>query len=345
MRSPASLVAWTVLLVAGSAAPASASVMTRFPVPTKHAKALAITPGTHGDLWFSEYGADRIGRITTKGRITEYRFPTLKRPARVVTARNGSIWVAGTNRFARVTLTTRRTQSGRRVATAKIVEFHKPTQGFQGQVTSLAASPDGSVWYAGFGCYGQISPSGKVAEHVDRASLGGRSIAVTPQGTVWLSSGTGAIARLGSGGAVVQSLRLPADPAPVAGVARDARVGPLVAAPDGSVWSRIGYGAAQNADTSRVVRMAPSGAMSVPAVDASELSVIAGPGGRVWYATGSDPWSLNPAGPAGEATTAFAPFRAPGPLLSIAPDAGGDFWFTQGSVNAIGRVRLTRGPG
>jgi len=337
VRSPATLVASAALLVAGGAAPAAASVVTQFPVPTKHAEPLAITPGTHGDLWFSEYGANRIGRITTKGRVTEYRFPTLKRPGRVVTARDGSIWVAGTNRFARVTL---RTRPGRR-AVAKIVEFHKPTQGFQGQVTSLAASPDGSVWYAGFGCYGQISPAGKVAEHVDRASLGGRSIAVTPQGAVWLSSGTGAIARLGSDGTPAQSLQVPADPAPVAGVARAAGVGPLVAAPDGSVWMRVGYGAAQNADTARVIRMAPSGAMAAPAVDAAALRVIAGPGGSVWYATGSDPWSLDPAGPAGEATKTYAPFRARGPLLSFAPDDRGDFWFTQGSANAIGRVRLT----
>jgi len=337
VRSPATLVASAALLVAGGAAPAAASVVTQFPVPTKHAEPLAITPGTHGDLWFSEYGANRIGRITTKGRVTEYRFPTLKRPGRVVTARDGSIWVAGTNRFARVAL---RTRPGRR-AVAKIVEFHKPTQGFQGQVTSLAASPDGSVWYAGFGCYGQISPAGKVAEHVDRASLGGRSIAVTPQGAVWLSSGTGAIARLGSDGTPAQSLQVPADPAPVAGVARAAGVGPLVAAPDGSVWMRVGYGAAQNADTARVIRMAPSGAMAAPAVDAAALRVIAGPGGSVWYATGSDPWSLGPAGPAGEATKTYAPFRARGPLLSFAPDDRGDFWFTQGSANAIGRVRLT----
>src|SRR2546430_9920188 len=47
------------------------SVVTEFPIPTPASGATAITRGADGNLWFTEFNADRIGRITTAGAASE----------------------------------------------------------------------------------------------------------------------------------------------------------------------------------------------------------------------------------------------------------------------------------
>jgi virginiamycin B lyase len=39
-------------------------------------RAYGITLGSDGNLWFTERFANRIGKITTSGTITEYDLPT-----------------------------------------------------------------------------------------------------------------------------------------------------------------------------------------------------------------------------------------------------------------------------
>jgi len=53
----------------------TSGVMTQFPIPTAHARALTIVKGPDGNLWFCESNANKIGKITTSGVITEYTLP------------------------------------------------------------------------------------------------------------------------------------------------------------------------------------------------------------------------------------------------------------------------------
>jgi hypothetical protein len=52
-------------LVGGTAAPAAASFVTEFPVPTAGSTPFGIASGPDGALWFTEQSANKIGRITT----------------------------------------------------------------------------------------------------------------------------------------------------------------------------------------------------------------------------------------------------------------------------------------
>ena len=56
----------------GVAEQALAQTITVFPVPTASSYPRGIVTGPDGALWFTEPGANKIGRITTTGVITEF---------------------------------------------------------------------------------------------------------------------------------------------------------------------------------------------------------------------------------------------------------------------------------
>ena len=50
------------------------AVVTEFPLATAGSLPGDIARGSDGNLWFTEFGSDRIGRITPAGVITDHRF-------------------------------------------------------------------------------------------------------------------------------------------------------------------------------------------------------------------------------------------------------------------------------
>ncbi len=65
-----------------------------------------IAAGPDGNLWFTEYGGNKIGKITTGGVITEFALPTAgSQPSGIALGPDGSLWFteyAG-NRIGRIT--------------------------------------------------------------------------------------------------------------------------------------------------------------------------------------------------------------------------------------------------
>ena len=54
---------------------------------------LTIMQGPDSALWFSEGAANKIGRITTSGSITEFSLPTPSRvPINIVAGPNTTVW-------------------------------------------------------------------------------------------------------------------------------------------------------------------------------------------------------------------------------------------------------------
>ena len=83
---------------------AAAGTITEFPVPGSAPS--VITAGPDGNLWFTEFNAGKIGRITPSGSITEFAIPTANSRSQGITAGpDGNVWFAEslTSRIGRIT--------------------------------------------------------------------------------------------------------------------------------------------------------------------------------------------------------------------------------------------------
>jgi virginiamycin B lyase len=65
----------------------SAGEVTRIAIPTQRSRPYDLARGPDGAFWFEEGRANKIGRITPQGSVTnEYPIPTLKSKAHALTA-------------------------------------------------------------------------------------------------------------------------------------------------------------------------------------------------------------------------------------------------------------------
>ncbi len=51
-----------------------------------------ITAGPDGALWFTNFGGDSIGRITTTGTVTAYRHTSIDFPEWITAGPDGALW-------------------------------------------------------------------------------------------------------------------------------------------------------------------------------------------------------------------------------------------------------------
>jgi streptogramin lyase len=76
------------------------------PIPTPSAIPLGITTGPDGNLWFTEAGGNKIGRITPAGIITEFTIPTPNSsPFGITLGPDQNLWFteANGNKIGRIT--------------------------------------------------------------------------------------------------------------------------------------------------------------------------------------------------------------------------------------------------
>src|SRR5262249_55924297 len=96
-----------------------------------------ITRGPDGNLWFTESIADRIGRITPAGVVTQFSLPFLSQPSEITAGPDGNLRVTepGTSRIGRIT------------PAGVITEFSAGiTPG--SNPFGIAVGPDGNIWFA-----------------------------------------------------------------------------------------------------------------------------------------------------------------------------------------------------
>jgi streptogramin lyase len=125
----------------GTIKPAAAQTFTEFPIPTVSSGPFGITAGPDGALWFSEYNAGKIGRITAAGVITEFPIPTTNsQPYGITAGPDGALWFTenggggnGGNRIGRVT------------TAGVMTEFPIPTA--SSEPAGITTGPDGALWF------------------------------------------------------------------------------------------------------------------------------------------------------------------------------------------------------
>src|SRR5215469_1923412 len=101
----------TVLLLA-SAGTATAQTITEYPIPTPNSGPFGIAAGFDLAAWFTEISANKIGRITTAGAISEFSLPpapsgpVVTRPSDITAGPDGALWFIwgpGANKIGRIT--------------------------------------------------------------------------------------------------------------------------------------------------------------------------------------------------------------------------------------------------
>lgn len=66
-----------------------------YDLKTANARPHAIITGSDGALWFTQWGSNQIGRITTSGEIMEYEIPTANsEPHGIAVGADKAIWFA-----------------------------------------------------------------------------------------------------------------------------------------------------------------------------------------------------------------------------------------------------------
>jgi virginiamycin B lyase len=112
--------------------------VTEFPIPTANSNAFSITLGPDGNLWFTEVGGNKIGRITPAGVITEFSngLTAGTVPGGITAGPDGALWfteIAG-DKIGRMT-------------TAGVVTDQIPIA--TGSAThEITTGPDGALWFA-----------------------------------------------------------------------------------------------------------------------------------------------------------------------------------------------------
>lgn len=77
--------------------------VTEFSIPTANSTPFAITAGADGNIWFTETGGNKIGRISLAGAITEFSAPGA--PGGITAGPDGALWFTeiGGNKIGRMT--------------------------------------------------------------------------------------------------------------------------------------------------------------------------------------------------------------------------------------------------
>ena len=79
-----------------TASVAGTATITEFSLPTANSGPLGIAAGRDGNLWFTETHANRIGRITPAGAVTEFS-TVVCCPTGIAAGPDGALWFAESN--------------------------------------------------------------------------------------------------------------------------------------------------------------------------------------------------------------------------------------------------------
>ncbi|SKG70783.1 hydrolase [Mycobacteroides abscessus subsp. bolletii] len=313
-------------LIPSFAAPAATSALVR----TKHKLGrlrgpATITAGPDGNLWFTESLANKIGRITPDGQVTEFSAGLSRgsAPDRITAGPDGNLW------FTQVLGNT----IGRITPDGQITEFAglSPNSGPFG----ITAGPDGNLWFTETrgNRIGRITPDGQITEFPSGSNplAMPTDIVAGPDGNLWYTERFGGIGRITPAGVVTT----------FTGVSFGAGSVNITAGPDGALWfvetfaNKIGR-ISTDGEITEYRRGLSRGAMPV--------SITTGPDGNLWFTEylGSRVGRITPAGTITE-LVGLSPLQVPDGI-TLGPD--GALWFVEvlGSrVNRLDISELVRG--
>jgi len=165
-------------------------------LPLDGSRPVHVARGAAGDIWFTDAGTDRIGRLAPTGALTLFRVPALSGPAGLAVDPAGSVWVAlnDRNRLARLD-----------PATGAIDEVVLPRAA---QPFGVAVSADGTVWFTEIGAnaIGRLTPDGTLSQFPLPTRLAApMGVAVAADGSAWFTEhNANRIGRISADGVITE---------------------------------------------------------------------------------------------------------------------------------------------
>lgn len=309
---------------------AAAQTIEEFPIPTAASSPQGITTGPDGNLWFTEQAADKIGRMTTSGTVTEFPIAvSISGSLFGITAGpDGNLWFPDllSKKIGKVT-------PDGTVTEYPVTLPHPFSSG------GITAGPDGALWFtANSGFFnprgiGRVDTSGNSVVYDVWGSTccyfaddGPFGIAAGADGALWFTAGRD-VGRIETIGFAMPMAN------PGSGFA-----GAMIAAgPDGNLWFTDGTG-------NQIVRLTTAGGATgfpVPTAGSVPAGITAGPDGNIWF-TESAGNKIGRITAIGVITEFPLPTKSAGPA-QITPGPDGALWFTESSGNKIGRITVSSG--
>jgi streptogramin lyase len=179
-----------------------------------------ITAGPDGNLWFTEWLADKIGRITPSGSITEFQIPTAEsHPYGITAGREGNLWFTEEHGD----------KIGRITPSGAISEFQIPTAG--SFPYGITRGREGNLFFTEYFAnkVGRITPSGVISEFQipTRHSSPSYGITAGREGNLWFTEeSANKIARITPSGTITDYAIPTAESRPTG----------ITASPNGNPW-------------------------------------------------------------------------------------------------------------
>ncbi len=277
----------------------------------------AIIAGPDGALWFTNYGNNSIGRITTAGVVSNYTGVGISEPESITAGPDGVLWFTnyGNNSIGRMT-------------TDGVVSNYTNTD--ISQPKGIATGSDGALWFINHdgGSIGRITTAGVVSTYTVPGVPDLNGITAGPDGALWFTSGViyqSFIGRITTAGVVTKYTSGTFQPYGI------------TAGPDGALWFANTTG--DSCDDGSIARMTTAGVVTnsytgIPCLS-DPLNITAGADGELWFTNASSPY-LQSITTDGGVTSYDAVSDSVGGITS-GPD--GSMWFT--SNDSIGRITTT----
>ena len=298
------------------------SGISEFAVPSgSHSSPDGITTGPNGDLWFTEYGADKIGTINSATH-TFAQFPISTpnaQPFRITLGPDGNLWFTefGADQIGTINATTH-----------VITEY--PILTPNAQPYGITAGPNNTIWFTEWDAnqIGMINiGTGKVREFpIPTADSVPEGITIGPGGSIWFTESLGnQIGTINTTTGKITELPLPTPNAEPDGI---------TLGPGGNLWFTE-YSANQIGmynPTSGVFSN-----FSIPTSKTEPTEVLAGPDGNVWF-TQSATNQIGMLNPTTRAISESTPLTVGSAPRGIAAGPDGNVWFAELNSGRIGVV-------